>query len=206
MPLIPHIRRDAVTWTALGLVVAAILIVTTHHGQSRQPAAAKASHRSKSTGNLAKQTTQSRARTHNAPLINTPSQLTSRDNPPKSTVVTTPVTVLSTTTTLGLPQTESIDSSGLLSYPNDVSSSYPFQVETGPVDARLTWHSGPSLGLSLSCSGTSLKQHSSLGLIELKTVAISGDCQVNVSRANEDRNDIRYTLSIRYLTSAPSSP
>jgi hypothetical protein len=225
MSLISHIRRDAVTWTALGLVVAAILIVTTHHGTTLHPADAAPSHRDATTTSLgSKRTSTVSVQSHSTGLHDTGlhggksrartprsakshhSTLTATTSTTSTTVTTNDLTANTTTTTIVSPQPTSITSSGLLSYPGDVSSTYPFRVVKGSVRATLTWQSGPALALALDCQGAALRQGSSLGLVELTAQANTGVCHVSVSRQGPHDNTIRYEMSIHFLNFATPSP
>ena len=209
------IRRDAVIWTALGLLVAAILIVTMRQGTPNHPIGASShptnpSRRSGPALNIgahlavgALPISGDNSDMLRRLLAATGQSVSDRSTPGSTGSTTTTTTTTTTNTTITSLNTErpsmaSIDTSGVLLYPNVLSSTYPFSTRQGDVRAALDWHGSATLTLALDCHKATLSQSSALGFIGLTITASTGSCRVSVTNSGDSSRTVRYRLSIDY--------
>ena len=211
-----RLGRDAVTWVALGLVVASILIVTTRHA-----VATKLDHLQQTPGQRMpeRHLTSTKPATPDPPATNhavppgRSSALTTTTTPPPtpttaSTVATTTSTpVAGTTTTTTTPAQRALSTMVLdatLSYPNDVATTYPLNIGPGPLMVGLIWARGDALSVSLTCGRQAVDRSSAHGKIEVDIARASGTCNLRIARGSLAGSPIAYSLTLRYLGSDPT--
>ena len=205
MALNRKIGRDAVTWIALGLVVASILIITTRHASATKPLIASKSSAQRATIHRTRSRPQKTSLRPAAPKTTPPtSSGTQLSTPPVTSISTTTTAV--TTTTLAGTTASPILTGATLVYPNDIAVTYPLVISKGPLTARLTWEAGSELTLALTCGRLDLARRSSRGTIDLRVGRVSGRCELRIARTSMSGAAIPYSLALTYLAlNAPGS-
>ena len=140
----------------------------------------------------------------------TPELLGAGSLPDSPSAVTSPTTSLTPSSNAGgawgqRATDRVVQSTGVLSYPADVTTAYPFVIVAGSVTAEVTWNPNTEVELSLSCPGAALRQHSSEGLIELSVRAEGGRCEAVVSDPSARPARTSYVLRLTYLAISPST-
>jgi hypothetical protein len=227
MSLARRVGRDAVTWIALSLVIAFIVVVTTHQSAQAKTTpepptnpttldhtSVRTSTSTKSLGSsIRRQKTTEQNHAH-ADLV----PATKRQDTQHQTTQIAPTGELTTgesttgesttgesTTTTVVPTAQVIATAGVLSYPSDVRTTYPIVVAAGPLEATLTWGEQQEFAVSLRCNGAALAQRSSLGLISFVAEPTTGNCQLSVSLVAAGPNTTNpnkpaaYSLVLHYL-------
>ena len=204
MALTRRLGRDAVTWIALGLVVASILIVTTRHAS-----ATKLVDRQQTRAQLpTRHMTASRPpRTPHRSTPKSPSRLIGLNSPTTSTSLppTSTTTTEVTTTTLGPNSPSTFSTSATLSYPGDIATTYPLSIASGPLIAKLAWAKGNELTLALTCDRSVITRHTARGVIVVRLGQVSGSCDLQIARGSMSGGAVAYSLTLSYLTSNSAS-
>ncbi len=199
MALNRRIGRDAVTWIALGLVVASILIVTTRHAAATKLGAKKQT----SVTAQPRSSLRSRARAARDSRPGGPQrreQLVAAAPSTSTTAVSsTTTTIPSVTSTTTANALATITTRATLSYPGDVATTYPLSVASGPVSARLVWQEGSGLSLALTCGRAAVARSSARGLIAVVLPRVSGGCDLRIARNAMAGRAISYALTLSYL-------
>ena len=200
MALTRRLGRDAVTWIALGLVVASILIVTTRHASATKLVNRPQTRAQLPTRHMAASRPQ---RTAHRPTPKSPSRLIGLNTPTSTTSLppTSSTTTEVTTTTLGPNSPSTVATSATLSYPGDIATTYPLSIASGPLIAKLAWSKGSELTLALTCDRSVMKRHSARGVIAVRLSQVSGSCDLQIARASMTGGAIAYSLTLSYLAS-----
>jgi hypothetical protein len=98
---------------------------------------------------------------------------------------------------------ESEDLRGVLSYPDDVASSFSFTTGPGAVLVTGTWSAKQSLSLSLRCPSGHLERDALNGT-SASLVTTGGACSVSVAESLNGPRRVSYRLVLHYA-SGPST-
>ena len=201
MALTRRIGREAVTWIALGLVVASILIVTTRHAAGTKPVAKQANPAQRIT---TRKTTTVPPR-NSRRLDHRPDRLVTSETPTSTTSSTSTTTTTETvTSTTGANVPSTLTTSATLSYPGDVATTYPLSVASGPLSAKLRWQRGSELSLTMTCGRSVIARNSARGSISLALARVSGGCELRIARTAMAGSAIAYSLALSYLPTNPA--
>ncbi|MGP8163251.1 MAG: hypothetical protein ACLQAN_05660 [Acidimicrobiales bacterium] len=213
----PRRRHDLVAWVALGLVVATALtlvaresvapigrVATTTHSRQHVTSSPK-------TTPSARLTASGRPHRHARPHP----KLTAAHPVPTTAVTPTPSTAPASTTPSSTSRVSSPQGgappaattsglSGVLRYPGDIATTFPFASPSGIASVRALWSGGEALEMTLGC-GQAVTSGAGTHGISLVVAGHPGSCTVSIAFGPGQHGAVPYTLDVRVPPANPTA-